>query len=315
MKLPTTEILSNLQGGLDNVEYGTQGDEIRLGEEKNEVIIHYFKQLYNGPKEPYSGESNGVFDFRVDARRGFERWATNKAAGIDEIAGEFYKNIRIRDILIERLQKHFTEYTRNMSIPDYFIKAKLILISKDGAEYPKIGQIRPISILPTITKIFELSILHFLEQATLSPKFWNDQRGFLKGRSTFNNINDVLKTFRDLQTNKKSNKNLKPLIIFFDFKKAYDSISRQILLTKLNDFEIPTNIINLISNMLKKFTLIYGDSEIKTYRGLIHGSVLSPLLFNLYINDLLLLYRAHGIFVRAYASILSEYEILYQNWG
>ena len=137
MKLPTTEILSNLQGGLDNVEYGIQGDEIRLEEEKNEVIIHYFKQLYNGPKGPYSGESNGIFDFRVDARRGLERWATNKAAGIDEIAGEFYKNIRIRDILIERLQKHFTEYTRNMSIPDYFMKAKLILISKDGAEYPK----------------------------------------------------------------------------------------------------------------------------------------------------------------------------------
>ena len=87
----------------------TQGDEIRLGEEKNEVIIHYFKQLYNGPKVPYSGESNGIFDFRVDARRGLERWATNKAAGIDEIHGEFYKNIRIRDILIEILQKHFIE--------------------------------------------------------------------------------------------------------------------------------------------------------------------------------------------------------------
>ena len=105
----------------------------------------------------------------------------------------------------------------------------------------------------------------------------------------------------DLQTNKKSNKNLKPLIIFFDFKKAYDSVSRQILLKKLNDFETPTNIINLIGNMLKKFTLIYEKSEIKTYRGLVQGSVLSPLLFNLYINDLLLLYIAHEIFALAYA--------------
>ena len=51
----------------------TQGDEIRLGEEKNEVIIHYFKQLYNSSKVPYYGESNGIFDFRVDVRRGFER--------------------------------------------------------------------------------------------------------------------------------------------------------------------------------------------------------------------------------------------------
>ena len=58
-----------------------------------------------------------------------------------------------------------------MSIPDYFMKAKLILISKDGTEYPKLDKFRPISILPTITKVFDLSILHFFEQATLLPMF------------------------------------------------------------------------------------------------------------------------------------------------
>ena len=79
-----------------------------------------------------------------------------------------------------------------MSKPDYFMKAKLILISKDGTEYPKLDKIRPINILPTITKVFELSILHFLEQATILLIFWKDQNGFLKDRSTLNNKNDVI---------------------------------------------------------------------------------------------------------------------------
>ena len=69
-----------------------------------------------------------------------------------------------------------------MSIPDYFMKGKLILIIKDGTEYPKLDKIRQISILPTITKVFELSILHFLEQTTPLLIFSKDQNCFLKGR-------------------------------------------------------------------------------------------------------------------------------------
>ena len=51
------------------------------------------------------------------------------------------------------------------------MKAKLILISKEDTEYPEIENTRPISVLPTITKIFELSILHYLEEAVKSGIF------------------------------------------------------------------------------------------------------------------------------------------------
>ena len=246
-------------------------------------------------------ENNGIFDYRIDVIRGIEWWAINKASGIDNIPGEFYKNAIMKAEIINRLQQHFKEYTYNMTVPDYFMKAKLILISKDGTEYPEIDKIRPTSILPTITKIFELSILKFLEEATLKSMFWNDQRGFLKGLSTLNNINDVLQTFWDLQKERIQNKRFKPMLIFFDFKKTYDSVSRNILIKKLTYFEIPANIIGVIDKMLSKFTLIHEGTEIKTYRGLVQGSVLSPLLFNLYINDLMIAYKLQGIFSRAYA--------------
>ena len=53
--------------------------------------------------------------------------------------------------------------------------------------------------------------------------------------------------------------------------------------------------------MLNKFTLSYNKIDIATKRGLVQRSVLSPLLFNLFINDLLIMYEILGIKVRAYA--------------
>ena len=53
--------------------------------------------------------------------------------------------------------------------------------------------------------------------------------------------------------------------------------------------------------MLNKFTLIYEDEKTKTYRGLVQGSILLPLLFNILINDLLVAFMINGIETRAYA--------------
>ena len=181
------------------------------------------------------------------------------------------------------------------------MKAKLILVSKEKTEYPKFENIRPISVLPTITKVFELSILHHLENATQSIKFCKTQRGFLKGRSTLDNIHDLLNLSKNLQDKWRQNKQIKPAIVFFDFRKANDSVPRDRLLMKLSQLDVPDNITLLIGNMLKKFWLIYEKEKIKTSGGLVQGSVLSPLLFNIFINDLMLLYQVSGIKSRAYA--------------
>ena len=87
----------------------------------------------------------------------------------------------------------------NDKIPDYFMKAILILLSKEDNEAPPVHKIRPFSILPTITKIFETFFVYNLEKVTQSPIFSRCQRGFMKGKSALQNIEDILDHAKNLQ--------------------------------------------------------------------------------------------------------------------
>ena len=114
---------------------------------------------------------------------------------------------------------------------------RLILISKDKSETPTIENTRPITILPAITKFFESTILHNLERITASDKFCKNQRGFTKGKSTLDNIAEVLsiaKNIKSITTSKEG-----AAMVFFDFYKAYDSVPRDKLISKLTKLQTP----------------------------------------------------------------------------
>ena len=154
--------------------------KIMIGNTMTQIIKEYFEQLYLGSKDAWEMKNN-IFDYRLNIKRGIQYWALKKSTGIDGIPGEFYKNAKWQYELLNRLQNHFTKYLHNNEIPYYFMKAKLILVSKEKTEYPKIENIRPISVLLTITKVFELSILHHLENAKQSIKFCKHREASRKG--------------------------------------------------------------------------------------------------------------------------------------
>ena len=273
---------------------------IEVGVEKNYIIKQFFNKLFDDAPTYKGIESNGIFDYRLEIDRAIQQLSSKKAMGLDYIPDLLFK-IKDSESIINRIRIHFEEYVRKWQAPIYFMYARLILFSKDGTDTSKFENTRPISVQPAVIKLFELWILHNLEKATESLKFNKLQRGFMKKWSTSTNISQLISRGLKLKQRRKNCKHETPAFIFFDFNKVYDSVPRDILIRKLMEFNIPWNIVKLIKNILKDFTLHYNNEIIIPKRGLVQGSVLSPLIFNLFINDLLNEFEANKITALGYA--------------
>lgn len=95
------------------------------------------------------------------------------------------------------------------------------------------------------------------------------------------------------------------MLVFLDLKKAYDSVPRSLLLSKLAKAGIQHNLIKLLANIFSQTEVTFdGEGYCRVDTGLPQGSSLSPVLFNFFINDLIKELEGKDLFVKAYADDL-----------
>ena len=304
------KIINNI---LKYKERGKIVKNIRIGgmiKERKESIrlwTDYYKTLLNNDEKFTQQRFNSQIEHTINVEEGLERVAKRKAVGVDGVSGEWIilnkdEDDDLKSIKIEKLRTVFKEVIQTSSIPDFWMKSKIVLISKENNNTPEIMNTRPIAILPVITKAFELSILRNLEKIAYKQSYIShNQRGFTSKKSTIENIDDLFDFWMKAKERRKETRSSSALI-FIDLKRAYDCVNRNKLLNLLDEARIPGDIIEIIKEMFNKSQIIIdGISTFKTTKGLLQGSCLSPILFNFYINPMLRNLEKLNAWCRAYA--------------
>ena len=216
-----------------------------------------------------------------------------RSSGYDQVSNYMIK--LLPPAYIECLQKCFNTWLRECRFPDFWKSAKIITLNKLKSGVPQSDQTRPISLLPTHSKLLEKLILvkvrRWAEGNQLIPK---EQSGFRPGGLL---CTRVLSIYQEIKNNLAAN--VPTLAIYVDYKKAYDMIWHKGLLVKLRDLEMPTILLKMMVSWLEKRQayITFGGISSDFFEiniGLPQGSSLSPYLFIVYHCDLIRCLGAHS---------------------
>lgn len=178
------------------------------------------------------------------------------------------------------------------SFPDIWKIAKILPLPKNNSPND-VNDLRPISILPCLSKVLErvvcTQLTEYLEQHQIIPSL---QSGFRKGRSTTTALIDVTDSILAEQ-----DKGMCTLLVLLDFSRAFDAINTNLLLGKMTYYGFDTKTIlwfqSYLSNrkQIVKLAQSDGTSLYSTMtpvtRGVPQGSILGPILFILYCADII----------------------------
>ena len=262
--------------------------------------VNHFKELYGGWETEWDGiEEKGELNIEIgdmdkdiereEVKKAIQGLKNGKAAGLDGIFGEVYKEMLGKDEFMDVMVELYKKVWQREHIPEDWGTGIIFPLYKGKGVKNDMNAYRGITLLNVagkiFTKVLASRIMKWVEDNNILVP---EQAGFRRGFSTVDNIL-VINTIVEKELRKEGGK---LFCCFIDFEKAFDSVVRGALWEKLKKMGISHKMLRILQRIYSKvgMRVLTGWGEIssgfESKKGVRQGCQLSPILFSLFINDL-----------------------------